>query len=193
MPEGDHNHDGPAHPGTEPGAREGTRSASITFASKPFVLVAVSLSILLVAIVLVLQYFVAERLPLLTEANLEAAQELWRTAGPASYDLDLKLGGARPGIVHVEVRNQTVTAETRDGRVPGKWTWETWSVAGLFDTLSQDLDIAQNPEERIQAPSGTKWSVRCEFDPKFGYPRRYHRLVTGGPEVFWNVTHFEPK
>jgi hypothetical protein len=63
----------------------------------------------------------------------------------------------------------------------------------MFDTLDQDCQIAEDPAQQIQAAPGTKWQLQCEFDPEFGYPRRYHRLVTGGPEVYWRVTEFEPR
>jgi hypothetical protein len=143
-------------------------------------------------VILAMNYFVAERLPALTEGTLNAASANWDANGPASYDMDIELRGARPGTVHVEVRDKEVTAETRDGRVPGKWTWDTWSVPGMFDTLSQDLQTAANPEQAIQAEAGTKWRLRCEFDENNGLPRKYHRLVTNGPEVFWQVTSFKP-
>jgi hypothetical protein len=155
--------------------------------------VAASLALALVCLALSLEYFVAERLPDLTEEKLRTAMTLWQTAGPVSYDMDIELRGARPGQVHVEVRNKEVELETRDGRTPGRWTWDTWSVPGLFDTLSQDLDIAQDPEQEIQATPGTIWRPRCAFDPKLGYPERYHRLVSGGPEVYWRVTAFQSK
>lgn len=149
--------------------------------------------IAITSIALALQYFVADRLPELSEASLDQATKLWDKQGPTSYDMDIELRGARPGQVHVEVRDREVVAETRDGREPGRWTWKTWSVPGLFDTLSQDLQIAADPEQQIQAAKGTKWRLRCDFDAEFGYPSRYHRMVTGGPEVFWWVTKFEPK
>lgn len=151
------------------------------------------LAVAVVGIGFVLQFFVAEKLPELTEAALESASEKWAKTGPANYDLDIELRGARPGVVHVEVRNREVIHETRDGGTPGRWTWDAWSVPGMFDTLSQDLQIAENPEQQIQAAEGTKWRLRCEFDQQYGYPARYHRLVTGGPEVFWQVTKFQPK
>lgn len=140
-----------------------------------------------------LQYFVAERLPDLTEASLETAMQHWQQVGPASYVMEIELRGAQPGHVHVEVEDRVVTREQRDGRTPGRWTWDTWSVPGMFDTLAQDLQIAADPQQQIQASQGTKWQLRCEFDSKYGYPLQYHRLVTGGPEVFWRVTSFQSK
>jgi hypothetical protein len=156
-----------------------------------FVVVSVALAIACVA--LALQYFVAERLPALNQAALEAAVERWDQNTPPNYDMDILLRGAQPGKVHVEVRGGEVTAETRDGRDPGRSTWGTWAVPGMFDTLERDLQIAANPQQEIQAAPGTSWRLRGEFDPRFGYPVRYHRFVSGGPEVYWQVTSFQPK
>ena len=160
---------------------------------RSFAYIVVAFAAAVACVILAMNYFVAERQPALTEESLNAASGKWDANGPASYDMDIELRGTRPGIVHVEVRDKEVTAETRDGRVPGKWTWDTWSVPGMFDTLSQDLQTAANPEQAIQAEAGTKWRLRCEFDEKNGLPRKYHRLVTNGPEVFWHITSFKPR
>lgn len=167
--------------------------ASHRVSARTIAFVAASVALAAACVALALQYFVAARLPELTETTLETAMERWKQQGPASYDMDLELRGAQPGNVHVEVRDHAVTAETRDGREPGRWTWDTWSVPGLFDMLSQDLQIASNPEGEIQAAPGTKWRLRGEFDPQYGYPVQYHQLVTSGPEVYWRVTNFQPK
>lgn len=140
-----------------------------------------------------LRFFVDERIPPLTDETLENAIKLWKQHGPGDYELDIELRGAQPGSVHVVVRKRVVTETTRDGRVPPKWTWDTWSVPGMFETLAEDLQIAEDPAQAIQAAPGTKWRLRCEFDPAFGFPRRYHRVVSGGPEVYWQVTRFDAR
>jgi hypothetical protein len=152
-----------------------------------------SIAFALASLVLALEFFAIERIPLLTESELIAAKKRWQEHGPASYDMEIDLRGAQPGSVQLSVRNRVVTAETRDGRVPKEHTWETWTVPGMFSTLETDMEIAENPEQTIQAAAGTKWQLRCEFDPKLGIPRRYHRLASGGPEVYWRVTRFEAR
>lgn len=146
-----------------------------------------------VALLLAVEFFVVERIPLLTAKELDLAKKLWNEHGPVDYDMSIELRGVRPGKVEISVRHRVVVAETRDGREPPEHTWDTWSVPGMFDTLEKDLDIAENPEQAIQAPPGTKWQLFCEFDPELGIPRRYHRLASGGPEVYWRVTKFEKK
>ena len=178
---------------------DGDRAADDVLTNEPphparriaFVLASAALAV--VCVILAIQYFFEERLPEMTEATLQAATERWNEHGPASYDMELELRGAQPGRVHVEVRDKEVTMETRDGRTPGRWTWDVWSVPGLFETLGQDLQTAENPAQEIEAAPGTKWRLRCEFDPELGVPVRYHRIVTGGPEVYWQVTEFQPK
>jgi hypothetical protein len=152
-----------------------------------------SIAFALVSLVLAIEYFVVERIPLLTESDLNAAKKRWVEHGPVSYDMDIELRGAQPGRVQVNVRDRVVAAETRDGRVPKEHTWETWTVPGMFKTLETDMEIAENPEQAIQAAPGTTWQLRSEFDPVLGIPRRYHRLATGGPEVYWRVIRFEAR
>jgi len=148
----------------------------------------------IVGVVALLQTFVVQRIPELSEARLETAEDLWQRAGPASYDMDLEIRGAQPGRVHIEVRNREVTAMTRDGRAPPPRTWDVWSVPGMFDTLERELVLAEDPVHEMDAAAGTQLRLRCDFDPQYGYPRQYHRYVSGGgPEVYWRVTRFQPK
>lgn len=147
----------------------------------------------LASLVLALEFFVVERIPILTDAEFDAAKKRWVQNGPKSYDMEVELRGAQPGNVKVSVRNRVVEAQTRDGRVPPEHTWDTWSVPGMFNTVELDMGTAENPEQAIGAPPGTKWELRCEFDPKLGIPRRYHRIASYGPEVYWRVTRFEAR
>ncbi len=141
---------------------------------------------------LALELFVVERLPPLTVENLEAAETLWRAKGPKSYDLDLTIEGAQPGIVHVEVRDGVTTAMQRDGVTPKQQrVWEVWSVPGMFTTIEQELQLAADPHHEMGLATGASVDLRGEFDPQYGYPARFHRIVFGGgPEVFWKVTKF---
>lgn len=157
-----------------------------------FVLLGAVLLLALAGAVMLLLAFFRDPLPPLELADLEAAEARWRAEGPADYDLDLQLGGARPGSVHVEVRGGEVTAMTRDGQTPDqRRTWDVWSVEGQFDTLFRELELADAPAREMQVDAATRLVLRAEFDPRFGYPQRYRRIVLGqGPEVYWEVTRF---
>lgn len=158
-------------------------------------LTALLLGLLAIALMLAVVYFVfAQRLPELTPERLAEAQAKWAQAGPANYTMDIELGGARPGIVHIEVENGEPIAMTRDGNTPKQQrTWGVWSVPGMFETIERELELAEDPIHEMDAPQGTQLWLRCQFNPQYGYPQIFHRAVRGGgPEVYWNVTKFEP-
>lgn len=144
---------------------------------------------------LAIELFVVERLPELSEAKLAAAEKLWEQKGPKSYDLDLTIEGAQPGVVHVEVRNGVTTAMQRDGLAPQqRRVWDVWAVPGMFETIERELDLAADPQHEMDASAGATVDLRAEFDSTYGYPARFHRIMFGGgPEVYWKVTSFEPK
>jgi hypothetical protein len=151
----------------------------------------VAVLLFFIAATAILKLFFAERIPELTVERLEVAEHLWRRKGPDSYDLEVEIRGARPGTARVEVRDGAVTVATRDGRQLPSWTRDTWTVPGQFDTLQRELELAEDPQHEMMAAPGTQLQLRCDFDPRFGFPRRFHRFATGGaPEVFWRVTSF---
>jgi hypothetical protein len=132
--------------------------------------------------------------PLLTRGAYEAAAERWNAKGPASYDLDLELAGNRPGKIHVEVRNGQATRMERDGVVPSQErTWFYWTVPGMMDTIAEELEMAEDPAKSFNVPGASQVIQRAEFDPEFGYPRKYDRVVLGADfEIHWEVTRFQP-
>ena len=144
---------------------------------------------------LTLKLVAGERLPQLTVDQLDAAEKLWSEKGPASYDLDLTIEGAQPGVVHVEVRDGVTTAMQRDGITPKqRRVWDVWSVPGMFETIERERELAEDPGHEMGIAADTSVSLRAKFDPTYGYPARFHRIVYGGgPEVYWKVTTFNPK
>ena len=100
--------------------------------------------------------------------------------------------GARPGPVHVEVRGGQAVAMTRDGVTPRRRdTWDAWTVPGQFETLALDLEHHGPRAKPPHTPRSALLLV--EFDPVFGYPRRYHKLVrSSGLEVRWDIQRFVP-
>lgn len=160
----------------------------------PLVLgIALGLALVLVAI-LAYSIFTSDRVPRLSEADYEAAVARWEAHGPANYNLDLELAGNRPGKIHVEVRDGQVEHMTRDGVEPKqKRTWDYWSVPGQLDTIGEELEMARSPAASFDSPQATGMVMWAEFDPKYGYPARYDRVVLGTDfEIHWKVTRFEP-
>jgi hypothetical protein len=150
--------------------------------------------IVVLGLLFAVRHFFGESLPELTESSLDAAMTRWEEKGPASYDLDLEIAGRQPGVVHLEVRGGEVTVANRDGRPTPERTWDEWSVPGQFDTLIRELEMAADPQGEMNAPPGARIWLRAEFDPEFGYPRKFHRYASGGAiEMSWRTTAFTPK
>ncbi|HVU86379.1 MAG TPA: DUF6174 domain-containing protein [Pirellulales bacterium] len=132
-------------------------------------------------------------LPEITRAGLAVAEQKWNAAQPPGYDMDIVIGGRQPGEVHIEVRRGTVTKMTRDGVTPSQSrTWEYWTVPEQFETIRQDFDSSET-EGGFGAAPGAQTILKGEFDPQYGYPRRYERHVLGTDlTVEWTVTRFAP-
>jgi hypothetical protein len=147
----------------------------------------ICIALALVAALIGLRFFFADHTPEMTEEAFQAALQLWEARGPASYDLDVRIGGAQPGVAHVEVRNGVVGTATRDGLPLQEWNKDEWSIANQFEALAREFEFQEDPQGEMDAPPGAKLWLRCEFDPQYGYPRRFHRHATGGaPEVYWS-------
>lgn len=135
-------------------------------------------------------------MPNLTQEAFEAAEKKWLESGPRSYVLDIERKGAWPGIVHVEVEKGVTTAMTLNRKQPSdSRTWDVWAIPGLFDLIDREFEMAEDPEQEMEASKGTRIILRATFDPKDGHPTGFQRAVRGGnaPEVFWKVINFESK
>ncbi len=169
-----------------PAPRRGTRARPL--------LLGMSLGLLAALIAVVGVALVMRRnRPQLTEAVYQAAVERWDKHGPRSYDLDLGLSGNRSGQIHIEVRDGEVTHMTRDGIEPKqRRTWDYWSVPGQLETIGQELDMARDPAGSFKSKAVTGMVMWAEFDPQYGYPLVYDRVVLGGDfEVHWRITRFD--
>lgn len=130
-------------------------------------------------------------LPLIGPADLESAQRRWAAAGPADYDLTVVLGGRQTGELKVSVRDGEATGLARNG-VPlaQPRTWEPWTVPGMFETLTTDFENRDAARRKFGVePSSIH--LRCEFDARYGYPKRYlHQIYGRHQDLEWTVTEF---
>jgi hypothetical protein len=176
------------------GTQDAPSTSHMRHSRRMLLLLVAPVVICAVGVVLLLQTIARQKIPELTDEKLANAQKLWTNAGPSSYELDLEILQGRPGTVHIEVQKGEISTMTRDSRTPEQRTWRYWSVPGLFETLERELEMAEDPVHEVGAAAGTRWQLRCEFNPAYGYPERFHRYVSGGgPEVYWRVTSFIPK
>ena len=72
-------------------------------------------------------------------------------------------------------------------------TFGTWSVPGMFATISRDVEALEQAAERRAPPP---LILRAEFDAQYGYPARYRRIDNGSRKgsdaiaVTWDVVEF---
>ena len=126
-------------------------------------------------------------LPSLSAKSLREAEKTWNAAGARDYTIEIEVRGAQPAIYAVEVKDGEAISGSRNGiAFTRRRSWETWSVPGMFETLASDVaTLEENPSQLV---------VRCQFDPKYGYPAKYERIQMGtGLQVSWEVTKFEKK
>jgi hypothetical protein len=132
-------------------------------------------------------YFNRDQLPLMKAADFEAAAARWNEHGPANYDLDLEGNFDLKGRLRVLVRNRKVTAMTLDGRAEPERLWDYYSVPGLLGIIRDDLDR----NARADAKPENLVVQQAEFDPEFGYPRRYQRSgASAGQGGDWRIVRF---
>ena len=131
--------------------------------------------------------------PHLTPELFEAAKAKWKREQPQDYNIEIQVRGSQPATYYVEVRGGVALLALRNGNPLRQMrTFSTWSVPGMFATMSRDVDAL----ELRAAGQGDKFTpdlnLRATFDPHYGYPARYRRLqYQSSVEVEWKVTRFE--
>ncbi|MBA4017831.1 MAG: hypothetical protein C0483_11705 [Pirellula sp.] len=130
-------------------------------------------------------------LPEIHPVDLAAAELVWGKAQPADYDLTVKIAGRQTGELKVSVRKGAATGMTRNGTpMRQERTWEPWTVPGMFETLSTDFDNRERAVEKFGVEPGSI-HMRCEFDPKYGFPKHYlHQIYGRHQDLEWTVTEF---
>jgi len=143
---------------------------------------------------LVLRQKYGDPTPPLSSAIFEVAHEHWKKTAPASYDIEVRVTGPQAATYRVEVRDSEPQAAWRNGQpLTTRRTFGTWSVPGMFSTMSRDVEAI---ERAAAAHKQQPLILRAEFDPKYGYPMRYRRIDNGSRKgsdsitVAWDVVEF---
>ena len=136
------------------------------------------------------------RMSVVTVDTFVAATEKWENAEVDSYRVEIEVRGRQPATYVVEVKEGKVQTATRNGQpLKQHRTLDTWTVPGMFYTMSIDLDHSVRHAEGRAEPGEPNVRVRAIFDEEFGYPTRYHRtqFVEKGenPTTSWTVVKFE--
>ena len=148
-------------------------------------------AVLVVAAALMTLKYFAGGLPQIHPDDLAKARDRWHSAAPADYRLTVVLSGRQSGELQVEVRGGKPIGMTRNGTATKpQRTWEPWTVPGMFETLEIDFDNATNTGDKF---GGGEVVMRAEFDPTYGFPRRYlHQILGSHGDLEWTVTEFTP-
>jgi hypothetical protein len=135
--------------------------------------------------------------PRLTPATFYAARDRWKKTAPADYDIEIRVAGPQAAVYRVEVRGGQPTAASRNGQpLNQRRTFGTWSIPGMFSTMSRDIDVVERRAAGQAKPGEIELILKAEFDPQYSFPRRYQRIEWGSRRgstavtVTWEVTEF---
>ena len=107
------------------------------------------------------------------------------TMAPDHYEIETEVSGRQAAVYRATVRNGRPVSLSRNGfPLPQERTWRTWSVDGMFGTIRNDVRARQRQSEPTL-------QLRCEYDTRYRFPRRYSRVEYGQPtDVSWIVRDF---
>lgn len=136
------------------------------------------------------------RMEVITPDAFEEAQRRWEAADVHSYRLVVEVSGRQPATYEVHVVDSKVQKATRNGQpLTQMRTLDTWTVPGMFYTVSIDVENQTLHESGKAGAMDPNVRVRAVFDEVYGYPQKYHRtqFVEKGenPTTSWTVVTFE--
>lgn len=147
---------------------------------------------------IVLAFFVARRflgdpLPPLSSEGLREAMARWQAAGIDDYLVQVEVQSRQQEHYSVQVKQGTPEQAWRNGQ-PLKHlrTFDTWTIPGMFATMSDDLARSERRGTTKDGADGSRLTLRCQFDERTGAPLRYRRIEWGNDlEISWQITKFE--
>lgn len=96
---------------------------------------------ILLGVLTIAVWKVRRPIPDLTPEVYEQAMERWDSRGPSSYLVEIEVSGRQPATYRVVIQNGEAIEATRNGQpLKQRRTMTTWSVPGMFETISSDLE-----------------------------------------------------
>lgn len=134
-------------------------------------------------------------LPAANMATFEGARERWKQNRLPDYNIEIEVAGRQPATYCVEVRGGEPQAAFRNGQpLRQQRTFHTWTVDGMFETLSGDMTRLFPDGPDAPPRRDPPFVLRVRYDERFGYPAAYQRSEYGtGIDVEWNVLRIEPQ
>jgi len=144
--------------------------------------------------VVVLRQIHHDPTPALKPELFNAAHERWKANAVPNYDIEVRVTGPQAAVYRVLVRDGEPQAAWRNGQpLTTRRTFGTWSVPGMFATISRDVEAMERAAAKRAPPPLV---LRAEFDPQTGCPLHYRRIDNGSRKggdsmaVTWDVTEF---
>lgn len=135
--------------------------------------------------------------PGLTPAIFDAAHGRWNSSAPPDYDIETRVTGPQPATYRVQVRGGQALAAWRNGApLLNAKMFGTWSVPGMFSTISRDLESEERRTAGRASPGMPQLILKAQFDARYHYPQRYRRIEWGSRRgsnavtVTWEVVEF---
>lgn len=148
----------------------------------------------LFAALLVMRQVHYDPTPSLSPEQFHAAHDHWKAHKLPNYDIEIKVTGPNASVYRVEVRDGDAIAAWRNGQpLKQHRTFGTWSIPGMFSTISRDVEALEQAEKAGQQ---RPLILRAGFQPEYGYPEHYRRIDNGSRKgsdsitVTWDVTEF---
>jgi hypothetical protein len=147
---------------------------------------------------IVLRIIAHDPTPPLTPGRFDAAHERWKASAPPNYDIEIRVTGAQASVYRAQVRDGHPQAAWRNGHpLTQRRTFGTWSVPGMFSTMSRDVESVERRLEGRAGVNETELILRASFDPQYSYPTKYQRIEWGSRRgsdaktVTWEVVEFK--
>jgi hypothetical protein len=185
----------PDAPVTTKSSTAASRALPFTTAARRFVgFTLLGICLGLTGTLLILRQANYDPTPSLSPEQFHAAYEHWKSHRIPDYDIEVKVNGPQAAVYRVEVRDNEAIAAWRNGLpLQSQRTFGTWSVPGMFSTISRDIEaIERAAAARKQLPL----ILRAAFNQAHGYPERYRRIDNGSRKgsdsiaVTWDVVNF---
>jgi hypothetical protein len=148
----------------------------------------------LIAVLLVVRQIHYDPTPSLSPKQFHAAHDHWKSHKISNYNIEIKVTGPQASVYRVEVRDGEAVAAWRNGQPLNQHrTFGTWSIPGMFSTISRDVEAIELAEKQGQQ---RPLILRAEFQAESGYPEHYRRIDNGSRKgsdsitVTWDVTEF---
>jgi hypothetical protein len=154
----------------------------------------VGIAIGIVIVLLVARQANLDPTPTLTPELFEAAHERWKTKPLADYDIEIRVTGPQAAVYRAQVRGGEAQVAWRNGKpLTTRRTFGTWSIPGMFSTISRDVAAVERAAAKGAA---NPLILRASFNSQHGYPEHYRRIDNGSRKggdaiaVTWDVTEF---